>query len=410
MALRRAHQALRMLSAGSGPSLDPPVWQTTRPGWLFSVSSANGFMPASTPIEQLPPRYAPLDALLKAMPIERRDGKPGLLATGELEQAVRTQLPLIDTSQEHDPALVAALFRDYTFLASAYMLEPSHKVMVQTGKYGQARGRLPENVAVPLVQLADKLDTAAILDYAHSYALNNWAKLDPSRGFELDNLRLIRSFSGNVDESGFVLIHIAMVAQTGRLVAAQQHGLSACARQDIPGLAAALHEQAHVLRDIFDIFTDMWAASSPSKYLSFRTFIFGSKDNKDMFPDGIVFEGVKDGHRDYRGESGSQDTIVPAVDTFTQMLYPKNKLTEYLVDLRSYRPKDHQAYLGWIKDAAAAVRLKATAFEHPDTAYGLLNILDVVQQIRSQHWSYTKAYIIKNSKHPRATAGTPVSL
>ena len=35
-----------------------------------------------------------------------------------------------------DPVLVTALFRDYSFLASAYLLEPCHITMSKTGKYG----------------------------------------------------------------------------------------------------------------------------------------------------------------------------------------------------------------------------------------------------------------------------------
>jgi indoleamine 2,3-dioxygenase len=60
---------------------------------------------------------------------------------------------------------------------------------------------------------------------------------------------------------------------------------------------------------------------------------------------------VDDKPRYYRGETGAQDSIVPSTDTLMGMPYPENKLTEYLMDLRAYRPMDHRAYLKWLKEA-----------------------------------------------------------
>jgi indoleamine 2,3-dioxygenase len=53
-----------------------------------------------------------------------------------------------------EPALVTALFRDYTFLASAYLLEPCDINQRKNGNYGLGRDVLPKNIAVPLTQLS----------------------------------------------------------------------------------------------------------------------------------------------------------------------------------------------------------------------------------------------------------------
>jgi indoleamine 2,3-dioxygenase len=61
------------------------------------------------------------------------------------------------------------------------------------------------------------------MEYAGSYALFNYRLVDPARGLEYDNLRLIRAFELGLDptssEAGFVLVHIAMVRHSGALVA-----------------------------------------------------------------------------------------------------------------------------------------------------------------------------------------------
>jgi len=39
----------------------------------------------------------------------------------------------------------------------------------------------------------------------------------------------------------------------------------------------------------------------------------------------------------------------------------------------------------------------------------LLSTLDKIRLIRSMHWKMTKSYIIKNTKHAKATGGTPIT-
>lgn len=91
---------------------------------MFIVNRKTGFLPRKEPLCDLPNRFEVVDRLLKAMEIEQPNGGKGLLWSGDFGKSVDTELPYIDMTDVKDPALVAALFRDYTFLASAYLLEP----------------------------------------------------------------------------------------------------------------------------------------------------------------------------------------------------------------------------------------------------------------------------------------------
>jgi indoleamine 2,3-dioxygenase len=66
------------------------------------------------------------------------------------------------------------------------------------------------------------LDLPPFLSYAASYALFNYTLDDPSRGYEYDNLRLIRGFEHGLDpkssEAGFILTHVDMVKETAPLI------------------------------------------------------------------------------------------------------------------------------------------------------------------------------------------------
>jgi len=74
------------------------------------------------------------------------------------------------------------------------------------------------------------------MEYAGSYALFNYYLEDPSKGLDYDNLRLIRAFEHGLDpsssEAGFVLVHIAMVKESGALVKGTVEMLEGCAAND----------------------------------------------------------------------------------------------------------------------------------------------------------------------------------
>ena len=54
----------------------------------------------------------------------------------------------------------------------------------------------------------------------------------------------------------------------------------------------------------------------------------------------MIYEGVRNEPVSYRGQTGAQDDIIPTQDIFTGIdtYYETNELTEYLYDLRKYRP------------------------------------------------------------------------
>lgn len=99
------------------------------------------------------------------------------------------------------------------------------------------------------------------------------------------------------------------------------------------------------LREFSSIFSQMWNVSTPTKYLDFRTFIMGIQGNDDIFPNGVLYRGVSDTPLRFRGETGAQDSIIPSTDSAFGLDYPRNGLTEYLFDMRKYRPYHHREYI-----------------------------------------------------------------
>ena len=102
------------------------------------------------------------------MPILTLDKKPGLLASYTLGEALLKELPdLTDQIDQFkdDLPIITALYRDYCFLASAYLLEPCHEGHVKGEGYGLGRQRLPAVLARPLVRVAEMYDAFEQLQY-----------------------------------------------------------------------------------------------------------------------------------------------------------------------------------------------------------------------------------------------------
>lgn len=175
---------------------------------------------------KLPVEFEPLENILNEMPITKADGNPGLLAENKLGLTVQSSFPNLSphiSKYSSNAAIISALYRDYSFLASAYLLEPCHHEYLRTNRksYGLARDLLPENIAVPISIVAEIAGFMPFMEYAGSYALANWKRINPNGKMEYDNLELIRAFENGLDcessEAGFVLVHVDMVRQSGPL-------------------------------------------------------------------------------------------------------------------------------------------------------------------------------------------------
>ncbi|KAI0151157.1 indoleamine 2,3-dioxygenase family protein [Pestalotiopsis sp. NC0098] len=414
------------------PKQDFMVLDDTRPNDVslpaFMVSTTRGFLPRMEPIVDLPSEFDSVESLLSRMPVKTLSGAPGLLADGRFGDAVLDELSdLTDEvdKYKHNLPLVNALYRDYSFLASAYLLEPCHMRFIKGEGYGLGRDVLPVQLARPIARCAELCGFKPFMEYAGSYALFNYRLVDPEQGLEYSNLRLIRAFEHGLDpsssEAGFVLTHVAMVRHSGLLIS----GVMKCLRnpQDRPAFNAGLADTLAALRRINGVMETMWDVSKPRSYTSFRTFIFGIT-SQSMFPDGVIYEGVSDDNSDgnerrsFRGESGANDSMIPLMDNFCQIAMPDTPLTEILKDFRSYRPGDHRSFLEWVREESLdrGVRDFALGRDHgeDDDEAALesrrlwIKILNQVRDFRWRHWCFAREYILKQTKHPTATGGSPI--
>ena len=344
------------------------------------------------------------------MPKTKKNGQSGLLSTEGLLVPASERVPLYSVEDVTDSATLTALFRDFTFWASAYLLEPCDFNFKNSGAYGLGRDRLPKNIAIPLVEVSKKIGAAPFMEYAQSYALYNWTRKDSSKGLEFSNLDLIRAFENSPHESGFILVHVAMVSHSGKLISSVLNIFEAARIQSRAKFDKGLDELVAVMQEINQVMESMWNRSSAAAYNSFRAYIMGTK-NQPMFPRGVIYEECYDGEAQfYRGESGANDSIIPTCDNLLQLtgMMPTNPLTEILMDFRKYRPIAHNEWLNFVDSQSRGLKVADFAQGDSESAIRYLSAIDQVREFRDRHWRFTKEYILKYSDHPVATGGSPI--
>ena len=99
---------------------------------------------------------------------------------------------------------------------------------------------------------------------------------------------------------------------------------------------------------------------------------------------------------------------IPLCDNVLQVDMPNTPLTSILRDFRAYRPGNHREFLEWAADRAAAVKTREFALQDRASALAYLRALNQVRDFRHRHWSFTKEYILRHTKHKTATGGSPI--
>tara|TARA_B110001452_G_scaffold93804_1_gene77475 strand:- start:2271 stop:3668 length:1398 start_codon:yes stop_codon:yes gene_type:complete len=380
---------------------------------FFDVNEKNGFLPIKEPLRYLPELYKSLQIFIDDLPILKDQNNKGILSfKGEVEKRVANITNFKnEVTLEKDPFIIQALFRCYAFITSSFTLAPAHFYFLENNKYGKANVFLPNQIAEPFSIVAKKLDVYPFLDYHYAYSLGNYFKIDPKGGLNWENLGMACSFSGMDDERGFIMLHVDINQHSPNLV---KSVIDLQNSNSDKQLNKALDLGYKTMIKINERRQLMWTASRWEHYNDFRIFIMGIKGNDEIFGDGLVYENVSDEPQKYRGQTGAQDNIIPLMDIFSGVInqYPKNELTHYLNDLRSYRPMCIQSFL---EDTRVYFSEKSNSLierlEHSNNFEGiliLLLLLDEIYAFRNGHWQFVQKYIMQNTVYPKATGGTPI--
>ncbi|HAH11830.1 MAG TPA: indoleamine 2,3-dioxygenase [Alphaproteobacteria bacterium] len=358
----------------------------------YDVTPERGYLtPYNMADIELPPMFRPLVAAARAL--------PGIMLSGRCRRLLE-RVPEIDMAA-HLPGLSDAQYRllmvHYSFIVQAYVWGEDKPPLM-----------LPRNLAVPYCALAEAIGQFPLLPYS-SYTLDNWALHNPAQPVTLDNTYVLQNFLGGVDENWFILVHVEIEAKAGRALAAIPALIHAVETNDMAGVSDGLQTILAAWALILPVFDRMPERCDPYIYYQrVRPYIHGWKGNPAL-PDGLVYEGVAkyDGQpQSFRGQTGSQSSIVPTMDALLGISHENDPLREFLDELHHYRPPKHRKFIEDVGERSQLRQCIATSGD--GRLIGLYNgIVGQVQAFRTRHLEYAASYI---NRQARGADGNPVDV
>ncbi|MGD8327603.1 MAG: indoleamine 2,3-dioxygenase [Sphingomonadales bacterium] len=312
-----------------------------------------------------------------------------LITSGRIRHYLR-DLPLIETeafARDGDEHQVRLAMVHYSFLVQAYVWGEE-----------EAPKSLPVQLAKPIYDIAKRLDQAPLLPYS-GYVLDNYYRLDKSAPLSLENAAMFQNFLGGADENWFVLVHVAIEARAGSALALIPQIFEAIEQADEGRVERLLGDMHDIWTDINAIFDRMIERCDPYIYYNrVRPYIHGWKNNPAL-GDGLIYEGVEaygGKPQAFRGQTGSQSSIVPTMDALYGIRHEDDPLREFLLELHQYRPKTHRRF---IEDVGTKSRLRPfIAVSERNSLHEAYKIcVEDVARFRTKHLEYAAQYINKQS-------------
>ena len=273
-----------------------------------------------------------------------------------------------------------------------------YSFLVQAYVWGEAEPprHLPANLARPIVALADRLGQAPLLPYS-AYVLDNWSRIDKAGPINLENIRMVQNFLGGADENWFVMVHVAIEAEAGVLLDNAVQLVATARAGDEAEAERLLVEMDQAWERIYAHFARMPERCDPYIYFQrVRPYIHGWANNPAL-GEGLVYEGVERFERRpqaYRGQTGSQSSIVPAMDALFGVGHSDDPLKRFLDELHQYRPVPHRRF---VEDLAKHSTLRE--FVGGSSSQSLKDAfnacIEQVARFRTRHLEYAASYINK---------------
>jgi indoleamine 2,3-dioxygenase len=351
----------------------------------YGITEEFGYLPSNDPAPSLSPGNEEWDQFGKDL--------PKLLMGTNFRQRVKN-LPQFNIGKLNGEAEIQRAMLVLSYIGQAYQWSETTAATV-----------MPAVLAKPWFEVGQLVGRPPILSY-QSYASDNWRRFDKSGPIECGNIGLLQCFLGGQDEEWFILIHIEIEKKAGKALKAIEQAQEAVISADSDKVEAALLKLRMALTAMYEVLGRMPERCDPYIYFHrVRPYIFGWRNNPSL-PDGVVYEGVdqyKGIGQKFRGETGAQSAIIPAMDGVLGIEHEKDELREYLMEMRTYMPPAHVAFIQAV-EAGPSVRNFVTSTKKNSLTEVFNDCVELVANFRAMHLEYAGTYIHAQAQ---ATPGNP---
>ena len=351
----------------------------------YGITEEFGYLPSYDPAQSLSAGNEDWDQFGKDL--------PKLLMGTNFRKRVNA-LPKFNIDKLNGEAEIQRAMLVLSYIGQAYQWSDNKAATV-----------MPEVLAKPWYEVGKLVGRPPILSY-QSYASDNWRRFDKTGPIECGNIGLLQCFLGGQDEEWFILIHIDIEKKAGKALKAIEQAQEAVVAQDGEKVEAALIKMRAALTAMYEVLGRMPERCDPYIYFHrVRPYIFGWRNNPSL-PDGVVYEGVdeyKGVGQKFRGETGAQSAIIPAMDGVLGIEHEKDELREYLMEMRTYMPPKHVAFIQAV-EAGPSVRNFVTTIKKSSLTQVFNDCIELVANFRAMHLEYAGTYIHAQAQ---ATPGNP---
>lgn len=351
----------------------------------YGITEEFGYLPAHDPAQSLSAGNEEWDQFGKDL--------PKLLMGTNFRKRVQA-LPKFNIDKLNGEAEIQRAMLILSYIGQAYQWSDNEAATV-----------MPQVLAKPWYEVGKLVGRPPILSY-QSYASDNWRRFDQAGPIECGNIGLLQCFLGGQDEEWFILIHIDIEKKAGKALKAIEEAQAAVVAQDAEKVEAALIKMRAALTAMYEVLGRMPERCDPYIYFHrVRPYIFGWRNNPSL-PDGVVYEGVdeyKGVGQKFRGETGAQSAIIPAMDGVLGIEHEKDELREYLMEMRTYMPPKHVAFIEAV-EAGPSVRNFVTTIKKSSLTQVFNDCIELVANFRAMHLQYAGTYIHAQAQ---ATPGNP---
>ncbi|MBT5876126.1 MAG: hypothetical protein HOH43_22050 [Candidatus Latescibacteria bacterium] len=347
----------------------------------YQVDPQRGFLPARSPISQLPEGFSGWDQLAARL--------SDLLIAGRYRSAV-DRLSIPDTTRLETEAQLQRAMLLLSVFGNSYIWGGPETASV-----------IPRALAVPWAEVAERLGRPMIISHA-SIVLNNWYLLDETKALDLSNMGTRQLFLGGMDEAWFYLTTVAIEAK-GAPALPELVNLKAAVVADAPEkVTDLLGSIALVIESISDALSRIPERCAPYVfYHRVRPFLAGWKEP------GVLYEGVYDTPRVLAGGSAAQSSLLQAIDAGLSIVHEDNKTRPFLMDMRRYMPPAHRRF---IEDLAGGPStheyVNARAARCPALRQSYNACVTGLTEFRRRHMEITVRYITHLANSDEGTVGT----
>ncbi|KAF9068205.1 Indoleamine 2,3-dioxygenase [Rhodocollybia butyracea] len=371
----------------------------------------------------------PITGFLPPEPLPRLSGQYEIWEKGVTEAAEVLRLG-DDVSEEADRMRSIAVLEIQPLANQRRLLQRAHVVLSWLVQYyvhslppvtPPEPKKVPESIAVPLVNVSRILGISPVITFADTVAWN-WEFIHPDKPVTIDNMRILHSFSGRDDERHFYQVQAAIElhgAQLLRIVESYNQAPVVDNSASMNRVVGDLERITEIIGEFSDLIQSTRDGCDPYAFYWHIRPWFNGCDHKNGSDPGWIYEGVDPTAPELQylcGPSGGQSTVMHALDVFLGVNHDRpegdSMSTEranhgFMERMRMYMLGKHREYLQHLEQSPSmrdfACRMYTLRDPYNDAVAAL-------KKLRSLHMRIAMSYVVSMSKTTAPwTVHSPVS-